>query len=424
MMMRRRSFLVGAAGAALGPAFSARAASGTLGTLAFVQGDALWIRRLPDSEPRALVRGSHIEQPRFSPSGGWIAYTRAGVPHVVSVESRETKQLSTAQAAAQWLPDRDELLVESPDGLNLFSAASGWTKPALEIRGACLPVLFGPNGSQIVYSDAVTKGRGSGGEPMRTGRLCRTGLAPRSDDVRVLTSKYLGAQILFGWSRTGDVLYWEDPDFSGSAIADGLDLYRISATGGPPTSLGVSTLVHQDMLSFSPRQNRLAAIVGDGRESWANKRLAVIDLKTKGTTYLTGQGMTAVNPSWSPSGNRIAYSTGPSQPPGPTLGGEPARRLLAQRRIWVADAGGARPARQLTHEARYRDESPRWSYDGEHLLFARLDTLNNKTLWLMNAGGGNPAQVTGPLRGSGAEDAWFGFYGYIDWRNAMDWFRG
>jgi hypothetical protein len=425
--MHRRSFLAGAAGAALGSAFPAWGAADTLGSIAFIRGDGLWMRRLPDGELKMLVAGKAagkaIESPEFSPSGKWIAYSQAGVPHVVSVEGREARELSAEQAAAQWLPDRDEMLVESPAGLNLFSAISAWTKPALEIRSACLPVLFDPNGRQIIYSDAVTKGRGPGGEPMRTGRLCRRPLEGGTGQNEVLASKYLVAQIPFGWSRsTCDVIFWEDPDFSASVAADGLELFRIPASGGPPKALGVSTLVRRDMLAFSSRQDKLAVIAGDGRESWTNKRAAVIDLKSGGTTYLTGQSMVAVSPSWSPGGERIAFSAAPSQPPGPTIGGgEPARRLLAQRRIWVVDAGGSAP-RQLTNDARYRDEEPMWSPDGQHILFARLDGMNNKTLWLMNADGGNLALVAGPLAGSGS-DAWFGFYGYIDWRSTMDWFR-
>jgi len=50
----------------------------------------------------------------------------------------------------------------------------------------------------------------------------------------------------------------------------------------------------------------------------------------------------AVSPAWSPSGTAIAFSAAPGPTAGSSVGGgEPARRLLASRRIWVADAKGA-----------------------------------------------------------------------------------
>jgi len=53
---------------------------------------------------------------------------------------------------------------------------------------------------------------------------------------------------------------------------------------------------------------------------------------------------------------------------------------------------------------------------------------NRKTLWLMRADGTDAVQVAGPVYidpgALGVDDSWFGYYGYIDWRCAFDWFRG
>lgn len=87
----------------------------------------------------------------------------------------------------------------------------------------------------------------------------------------------------------------------------------------------------------------------------------------------------------------------------------------------MADAAGARPPKQTTSDERYRDELPQWSARGTHVLFCRLDSGGRATLWLMGAGGENPIQVSGPLR---LEDGPPGYYGYVDWRRAFDWFRG
>ena len=63
-----------------------------------------------------------------------------------------------------------------------------------------------------------------------------------------------------------------------------------------------------------------------------------------------------------------------------------------------------------------------WSADGRHILFARIDRGSNQTLWLMDVESPRPIQVAGPL--CTADETWFGYYGYIDWRTKVDWYRG
>ena len=73
---------------------------------------------------------------------------------------------------------------------------------------------------------------------------------------------------------------------------------------------------------------------------------------------------------------------------------------------------------KLTGDSRYRDEEPVWSADGQHILFCRMAHDNSKTLWLMGADGTDAVQLAGPL--GGVDDSWFGYYGYISWRDAFD----
>jgi hypothetical protein len=49
-----------------------------------------------------------------------------------------------------------------------------------------------------------------------------------------------------------------------------------------------------------------------------------------------------------------------------------------------------------------------------HILLARIDRNDNQTLWLMDAESPVSIQVAGPLRPP--DQAWFGYYGYIDRR--------
>ena len=402
----------------MGAAWAAWAAAEPLGTIAYIERDGLWIREVPNGRPYRLVIGAGIGSPRFSPSGKWITYLQAGVLHVVSMDG--VSNVNLGKAGCQWSPARDELFVDSPAGLTVFTADTGWHRAMRTIAGARLPVVFSPDGKEIVYGDAYVNGRGPGGEPMRTGRLCRLALRTPDSRPRVLVSEYLAGKIPCAWSRNGEhIVFWNDPDFSASLMADGLPLSRIPAAGGPAQSLGISTLVHDDALSFSPPQDKLAVGTGGGRNQWEEKRIAVVDLETAARTYLTPNNMAAVSPAWSPNGTAIAYSAAPGPTAGSGVGGgEPARRLLASRRIWVVDVKGANAPKPLTSDSRYRDEEPVWSADGQHILFCRMASGNTKTLWMMGADGTNAVQLAGPLQG--VDDSWFGYYGYISWRDAFD----
>jgi dipeptidyl aminopeptidase/acylaminoacyl peptidase len=405
--MRRREFLALACASA-----RAQSASGSLGSLAYVQTDGLWVRDLPDGAPRKLV-GSAVENPRFSPSGDWIAYD-GGVIRAAGGPALKLPKGST------WLSNRDALAIATNDGVALFDAPN-WTTPRLTRKGA-EGAVFSPDGSQFVYEAEVEKGKGPGGEPMRDGQLRCERVAGGSPEI--LASQYLMGFEPFAWTRDSRfILYWEDPDFSASVQADGLELFRVPAAGGKGQRLGVGSLVHHDLLSLAPGDNLLAVTTGGGRETWTGKRIAVVNLDNLSRRYLTGNGVAALAPAWSPDGTQVAYSA--AKDAGQIGGGTEAKAALAQRRIWAVNTAGPLSPRQLTSDRRYRDEEPLWSADGRHILFCRMDTAGAASLWLMGATGDHPVQVSGPLalKGLASADTWFGFYGYIDWRTTFDWHR-
>jgi Tol biopolymer transport system component len=213
------------------------------------------------------------------------------------------------------------------------------------------------------------------------------------------------------------------------------------------------------MLDLAPASagNKLAVSDGDGRETWAHKHVAVADLDTGSTRHFLPDDVASMCPAWSPDGKRIACFAGPDadvaylraqagetytlvHPDGSQTtetvklgdnfdigGGEDAHVYLQQRKIWLLDPEGASAPRQLTSDYRYRDEEPMWSADGGYILFGRMDYQGHASLWLMDSSGAGAMQVcrlsvADPLTGK-EEEAWFGYYGYIDWRNYFDWRR-
>jgi Tol biopolymer transport system component len=422
----------------------------SLGTLTWVEAGSLWTREVPDGSAMKVVSEDGLHSPRFSSSGRWLAYrSRRNKLSVVRSDGQSGASLDGEDAV--WFPRDDRLAVTSHGDVSVFAPESGWKSPAAVVKGAGLPV-FGPDGERFVFAWHVEKD----GAPA-AGQLCLASVSAPKRKPEVLVSNS-GSLRLYGWTHDGkSILYWCADDWSASIWNDGVGLYLVPVEGGSARKLGVSTLVHDDIVDLAPKSagNQLAVTSGDGRATWAEKRIAVVDLETGSSHNVTREDIAAICPTWSPDGRRIAYVAAPDAEvayrksmaganirimrgdgtvetrvvtpdmkvaPG---GGEPAHVFLHQRKIWLVDASGTGQPRQLTSDSRYRDEEPLWSPDGGHILFGRMDYEGQTSLWLMESSGSGPVEVC-RLQISdalGNENSWFGFYGYTDWRDAFDWRR-
>ena len=423
--MRRRAFLMAAGAAALSP-WNTRAQA-SLGTLAWVEdvaGGSLWVRDLPDGPPLKIAAAGGLYSPRFSPSGQWIAFQD--------------------QADKQWIVARDGQAV----GAEQLPPSD---RSLLHSNG-----VFAPDGQRNVFSRVVP---GKSGDDSRIGQLCMASLAaPADPEPQVLVTNEQGEMQPYAWTRDGEsIIYWSADEFSASTWSDGVPLKIVNVPTGVVRDLGVSALADEDMLDLAPSSagNKLAVTDGDGRETWAGKRVAIIDLDTGAVRHFFPKDVASMCPSWSPDGSRIVCSAGPDadiaynkanagrtytvvRPDGSKAietitpdsrigigGGEEAHVYLQQRKIWLLDVTGGNPPKQLTSDARHRDEEPMWSRDGSHILFARMDYDGYQSLWLMEASGANAVEVCRVQVSDdfGNPDSWFGYYGYINWRKGFDWRR-
>jgi Tol biopolymer transport system component len=428
--MQRRTFLLGTLVTALASSSRAFGTGESLGMIASVEITGLWVRALPDGEPRNLV-GSPVSFPCFSPSGKWIMYAQNEIAYVVSLDGKQVRKIG--QTAA-WSPVSDELWArnEDADRLELFSARNDWSSAIGTIPHASLG-LFSSDGSEMIYAGGDQTGTGHDAEYATS--LCRVALRDGAQPVTLESTSEVWSPC--AWTRDSkSIIYWRQEELSASEASDGNELFLISASGGKPRSLGVTTLLDSDFVQLSPVRNELAITAGDERNEWRNKRTAVVDLDRFAIRYLTSEGQVGLRPSWSPDGSRIAYSAGPAPAPEEEAdlecGCEEAsitrlNELLSERRIWVSDRTGMQPPRQLTSDSRYHDEAPLWSADGQKILFTRSDSAytdihtlssDQKTVWLMDHDGANPVQVAGPLY---IEP---NLIGVADRSCAFDWFRG
>jgi hypothetical protein len=423
----RRTFLLGTA--VFGVGCRNRIA---LGRLAYVDRQTLWVLDLPDGKPRAVTSGHRIRSPKFSTDGGRLSFRDGGVEWTVSLDGKTRLQ--------RPVPDDS-----GPDVLPVFDAAGvrrAWTKTV----------------SEGTYPDGVAKSR-------TTLQL----ESVRGPDQPTGVDNTIGYFDIAGFTRSSRWLaYWKAEDKGADMETDGLPLYLADARTGQFARTGVVTLVHPDMIAMSPVKDTIAVTAGDGRETWANKAITLIepaDAKPV-VTKLTEPKVSAQLPAWSPDGSRLAWSEGPDAEllhkqqllssgrktisvmdpvtrqfkeipitPALRLGAPPKliEQCVTARRIRVAGmAARGSPSRLLTSDAPYSDEEPRWSRDGSHILFCRLDVKGEipagRSIWLARPDGSEIrplARLADPSDLSESEKLeMYPYYGYTDWSLCFDWWRG
>lgn len=207
LQMPRRRFLRTAA-ALTAACCRIKAEGASLGQLAYVDRQTLWLRDLPDGTPRILASAYRIGWPRISSSGRWIAVQDQKSVRLISIDGRSIRQWKAPGSTRigpsfHWIAGRDELVVASENGeSNVFSAAGDWQAP----------------------------------QP-----------PPASERTQ-------GHMRVAGVTQSGDwLLYWRANDEASTDVqADGLDLFAVRTNGGSAHKLGLKTLVYGDMIAFSP----------------------------------------------------------------------------------------------------------------------------------------------------------------------------
>jgi Tol biopolymer transport system component len=106
--------------------------------------------------------------------------------------------------------------------------------------------------------------------------------------------------------------------------------------------------------------------------------ILLLDNSTGQVRRLFAEGMTAMEPAPSPDGSRIAF-VAPGENP-------------QVSDLWVINRDGTGLI-QLTNDGTIDDE-PSWSPDGKRLAFRSYRTHHSMDIWVMNADGSNPVDIT------------------------------
>jgi Tol biopolymer transport system component/DNA-binding winged helix-turn-helix (wHTH) protein/predicted Ser/Thr protein kinase len=309
--------------------------------------------------------------PAWSPDGLWVAFWRqlptgSGI-YVVSALGGPTRRIAALRSCfgLDWLPDGEHLVVsEDPN-------ASGYAKEPsrlsfLTVDSGQLQTLTSPPSGSIGDTSPA--------------------LSPDGKTLAFLRHNAADVPALYLMPITGGPLRWLAEDARSIAwMPDSREivfssyagrLWRIPSSGGTPRAVTFSAEV-----AWAPtvarRGRSLAFVVGEKRESlWRVDLTGTIPRAIGQPARLESISGWLGNPSYSPDGSKIAFSSNRSR----------------FDEIWVDDAQG-RGAVRIAGFGPALSGSPRWSPDGSRIAFDS-NPNGNADVFVVRSDGGRPRRIT------------------------------
>lgn len=316
--------------------------------------------------------------PAWSPDGRYIAFHRHtrsedGIYLVPALGGPERKLYSLSMAGLagwerlDWSPDGKSLaFCETMPGDNLVRISvlsvdtlerrALTTPPASTVFGDRFP-RYSPDGQTIAFV------RGFSAAISDLCLVSAAGGEPR----RLMTNSVVDG---LAWTPEGTHLIY-------SGYRAGVSgLWKVSVDRGEVERLPMST-DNDSLPALSRDGRRLAYVRAFADQNIWRYEASPIPGNTARSTRLIASTMLDVGPQYSPNGKRIAFVSA---------------RSGNCCEIWASESDGSKPV-QLTHFGGPMAGTPRWSPDGNQIVFD-CDATGKGDIYVMKAEGGQPRRLT------------------------------
>lgn len=366
-----------------------------LGSVAWVDGGALFLLDLDTCEERTLVQVGAASPVRFSYDGRWVAF---GDGSIVPAAGGDALSPLGQLEAWDWSPTDDVLAGVTVAGGVVIGGPEETRRVLLENGADAEPVAFSPDGGSLAVA--------IGGD--------RVAVVDVVDSVtRTVYRVSPGTKappLVAGWSPDGRwVLFFSR--FAGEA---GVPLNTAPAEGGDWVNVFDPVLPHVDFLSWCGRR---LALSGGGEQvpSEGNQILVSGPPDWRYQNLSDDFSRSWIWPACSPNGKWIVATATPSRPESP-----PGRGIRA---LWLLSTDGTDRSR-LSGPGNAAYEVARWSADGRFILVVRRgiepDSPGALLLLRFDPSTGKTTRAAGPVARIGAAP---GEQGHTDWSSTADWYR-
>jgi Tol biopolymer transport system component len=298
-----------------------------------------------------LVQITHdsnlVSQPRWSPDGTSITFSRlnasgiwdiwevpalGGTPRRLILNAMDADYSPDARSLAYENLATDAIWISDSSGQNArqVTSAEPWSRDT-EPR-------FSPNGREIAFVIRL-------GGPY--GELAVADI--NSGKVRALTHDNALA-LSPAWSPDNRHIYFA------SSRGGTMNIWKVASAGGVPVQI---TAGQGDDAQLDVSRDGKRIVFSTFRD---NINIVELDLSAKAGAenrkqITTDPARNQIQPAYSPDGKHLAYFSN--------------RKGAEREGIWVANVDGSDPI-QLVHDD-WQNFSPRWTPDGEHLIFIPSD---------------------------------------------------
>ena len=366
-----------------------------LGTVAWVDGGALFLLDLDSCEERTLLRVGAASPVRFSHDGAWVAF---GDGSIVPVAGGEVLSPLGRLETWEWSPTDDVLAGVNAAGGVVIGGPEETRRSLLDKDADVEGVAFSPDGGSL--------GVAMGGD--------RVAVLDVVDGVTTTVYRVSpgtkAPPLVAGWSPDGRWVLF----FSRFAGETGVPLNTAPAEGGDWVNVFDPVLPHVDFVSWCGR--RLALSGGGERSPSEGNQILVSGPPDWHYENVSDDfSRSWIWPACTPNGKWIVATATPNRPESP-----PGRGIRA---LWLLSTDGDDRSR-LSGAGNFAYEAARWSADGRFILVVRRgiepDSPGALLLLRFDPSTARTTRAAGPVARIGVAP---GEHGHTDWSNASDWYR-